>query len=215
MKILAIADVEERWLADGFRPGVLDDIDLIISCGDLHARYLSRLADYANKPIAYVPGNHDAAYALEDIPGCINIDESIRDFHGLRLMGLGGSRNYNDAVYGFSETQMARRVARMMLLSQTTGGVDLIVTHVPPRAYGDLDDYAHTGFDCFNTMLERLRVPYLLHGHIHRNYGRIAPELTHPSGTRIINCCGHAYLEIPDSQIPERKSRRFFGVDPL
>lgn len=215
MKILAIADVEERWLAGGFRPGSLDDVDLIISCGDLSAHYLSRLADYANKPIAFVPGNHDAAYAEGDIPGCVNIDGQLRDFHGLRLLGLGGSVAYNPSVYGFNESQMVRRVSRMVLLAQATGGVDLVVTHTPPHGYGDMPDYAHTGFECFNTLLERLAPAYMLHGHIHRNYGRIAPELAHPAGTRIINCCGHAYLDIPDEEIPQRKSRRFFDVEPL
>lgn len=216
MRILAIADVEERWLGSGFKPGSLDDVDLIISCGDLPGRYLSRLADYANKPIAYVPGNHDSAYAEEeDIPGCINLDGHLRDFHGLRLMGLGGSVAYNGSVYGFTEAGQARRAARMMLLAQASGGVDLVVAHVPPAGYGDMPDFAHTGFECFNTLLERLQPTYMLHGHIHRNYGRIAPELVHPAGTRIINCCGHTYLDIPDAQIPERKARRFFGVDAL
>ena len=50
MRILAIADEEESWLADRFRPHSLDDVDLIVSCGDLPARYLSNLADLSNKP---------------------------------------------------------------------------------------------------------------------------------------------------------------------
>lgn len=55
MRILAIADEEESWLADRFRPHSLDDVDLIVSCGDLPARYLSNLVDLSNKPLAFVP----------------------------------------------------------------------------------------------------------------------------------------------------------------
>ena len=98
MRILAIADEEESWLADRFRPHSLDDVDLIVSCGDLPARYLSNLADLSNKPLAFVPGNHDAAEAEQGVPGCVDIDGTIRRFHGLHIAGLGGSLAYNDSV---------------------------------------------------------------------------------------------------------------------
>ena len=44
MKILAIADVESKYLWDYFEKSKLEGIDLIISCGDLDPRYLSFLA---------------------------------------------------------------------------------------------------------------------------------------------------------------------------
>ena len=40
MKILAIADVEEKWLFDHYDRDRMRDVDLIISSGDLDARYL-------------------------------------------------------------------------------------------------------------------------------------------------------------------------------
>lgn len=41
MKILLLADVESKYLWDYFEKEKLDGIDLIISCGDLKAEYLS------------------------------------------------------------------------------------------------------------------------------------------------------------------------------
>ena len=46
MKILAIADVESKYLWDYFEKSKLEGIDLIISCGDLDPHYLSFLATF-------------------------------------------------------------------------------------------------------------------------------------------------------------------------
>ena len=62
MKILALADEESKMLWDYFRPERLEGVDLIISCGDLRASYLSFLATFTHAPVLYVHGNHDASY---------------------------------------------------------------------------------------------------------------------------------------------------------
>ena len=41
MKILAISDVESKYLWDYFQPEKLEGVDLILSCGDLKASYLT------------------------------------------------------------------------------------------------------------------------------------------------------------------------------
>ena len=60
MKILAIADLESRYLWDFFEKSKIEGYDLIISAGDLAPQYLSFLATYAKVPVIYVHGNHDA-----------------------------------------------------------------------------------------------------------------------------------------------------------
>ena len=122
MRILCIADVEEGLaLRPLGRTSAIAGVDLIVSCGDLPARYLEHIVTLANVPLAYVWGNHDAAYERHAPEGCVDIDGHVRDFHGLRLMGLGGSIRYNDQVHGFTEAEMARRAARMALLAQARG----------------------------------------------------------------------------------------------
>ena len=208
MRILAIADVEEGWLYDRWDPERISGVDLIISCGDLPAVYLEHIVTLANVPLLYVQGNHDAAYDRHAPEGCVSIDGNIRDFRGLRIMGLGGSIRYNPEVHGFTEAEMGRRAARMALLASATGGVDLVVTHAPARGYGDLDDLPHRGFEAFDTLVERLRPRLMLHGHIHMAYGRVARTRTHPVGTTVINVCGAHIIDIPDDELPAAGERR-------
>lgn len=63
MNILAIADVEERCLWECFRKERFEDVDLILSAGDLDPDYLEFLVTVINKPLVYVRGNHDDRYA--------------------------------------------------------------------------------------------------------------------------------------------------------
>ena len=205
MRILCIADTEESWLYDHYDRERMAGVDLIVSCGDLPATYLEHIVTLANVPLLYVWGNHDTAYERHAPEGCTDIDGHVRDFCGLRVMGLGGSIRYNDQVHGFTEAEMARRAARMALLAQASGGVDLIVTHAPARGYGDLDDLPHRGFEAFDRLLDRVRPRYLLHGHVHMEYGRIERVREHPSGTTIVNACGSYLLDLPDDSIPERR----------
>ena len=195
-KILAIADVEQSWLTTGFDPERLRGVNMILSCGDLPARYLEHVVTMANLPLLYVPGNHDTAYRSHAPGGCDGIDARIREVAGVRIMGFGGSMRYNERVYGFTEQEMRRRVMRLAFQAKLTGGVDIVVTHAPPYGYSDMDDYAHTGFDVFNTAIEILRPAYLVHGHIHMEYGRIDRVIEHPAGTRIVNACGSYMFEL-------------------
>ena len=51
MRVLALADEESKSLWDYYTPGKLKEYDLIISCGDLKASYLSFLVTMGNKPL--------------------------------------------------------------------------------------------------------------------------------------------------------------------
>lgn len=215
MKILAIADVEERWLLDRRNYDRLEGVDLIISCGDLPASYLEHIVTLANVPLLYVPGNHDTAYDQHAPEGCVSIDGELRAFRGLRVMGLGGSLRYNDRVYGYTEGEMLRRAARLGLFAHAAGGIDMLVTHAPARGYGDLDDIPHRGFKAFNTLLDQLKPAYMLHGHIHMEYGRVQRARVHACGTRIMNVCGSQIIDIPDESLPARSRRFFFPVSEV
>ena len=211
MRILAISDTPEGWLWERWDRERVAGVDLVISCGDLPATYLEHIVTLANVPLVYVQGNHDTAYDDHAPEGCVSIDGQLRDFRGLRVMGLGGSIRYNDEVHGFTEAEMARKAARMALLASATGGVDLVVTHAPLRGYGDLADLPHRGFEALGRLVERTRPRYLLHGHVHLEYGRIERVREHPCGTTIVNVCGSYVLEIPDETIGGRSG--LFGVE--
>ena len=77
MKILVIADEVSKAYYDYFDKALLEDIDLILSCGDLPPEYLSFLVTFAHCPLLYVRGNHDVKYEKRPPEGCICIDDDI------------------------------------------------------------------------------------------------------------------------------------------
>ena len=103
MKILLISDEEDKYLWDFYQPGRLKGIDLILSAGDLKAEYLSFLVTMANRPLLYVPGNHDGSYAQRPPEGCQCIDGKLVTVAGLRILGLGGSALYNGGPNQYTE----------------------------------------------------------------------------------------------------------------
>ena len=188
MKILILADVESIYIWDFFNPDYFKDIDLILSCGDLQANYLSFLATLTHPPIVYVPGNHDQAYVSRPPEGCVNIDGRVYNFNGIRILGLGGSLEYKPGHYMYTEGMMRLRLMKTYPWVLMNGGVDIVVTHAPPRGWGDLEDLPHRGFECFNRMLYLYRPVYMLHGHVHASYmSGFKRERCHPSGAVIIN----------------------------
>ena len=200
MKILLVSDEEDKYLWDFYRPGRLEGIDLILSAGDLKAEYLSFLVTMANRPLLYVPGNHDGSYAQRPPEGCQCIDGKLVTVAGLRILGLGGSALYNGGPNQYTEREMRRRIDRMRLKLALAGGVDIVLTHAPVRGFGDEDNMTHRGFEAFFPLLDKYRPRYLVHGHIHQRYGVNRPRSFQYGQTTIINATGRYVLEIPDKK---------------
>ena len=196
MKILAVADDESRKYYEYYSPGALDEFDLILACGDLHKVYLEFLTTMASCPVLYVRGNHDDIL-MEDPPGgCICIEDTVYEYKGLRIAGLGGSYKYRDGKNMFSEEQMKKRVKKLEKAIKRHGGVDVLVTHAPARGVNDFDSLTHRGFETFNRFIEQYRPAYMVHGHIHKNYGRNIPQISEWNGTTIINAYDHCVFQI-------------------
>ena len=60
MKILAVSDEESKYLWDHYDESKLAGVDLILSCGDLSAEYLSFLVTLSHAPVLYVRGTTTA-----------------------------------------------------------------------------------------------------------------------------------------------------------
>ena len=195
MKILLLADKESAYLWDHYEPGRLDGIDLILSCGDLKASYLSFLVTMSSVPLLYVHGNHDCNYAIQPPEGCDCIDDKLVTIGGLRILGLGGSPMYNGNKHQYTEEQMQRRIKKLKWQIQRAGGVDLLLTHAPARGYDDAEDRAHRGFESFVQLLDTYHPRYMVHGHVHMNYGMSIPRRQQRDGTTIINAWDRYLLD--------------------
>lgn len=200
MKILTVSDEECKALWDYYTPGRLKDYDLIISCGDLKASYLSFLVTMARCPLLYVHGNHDVRYAVSPPEGCDCIDDGLVVYNGVRILGLGGCRKYHPGPHQYSEQQMRRRIRKLKWRIRLLGGVDIVVTHAPPEGLGDDDDPAHWGFAALREFLDRYHPRYLIHGHVHMSYGHNIPREIAYNGTKVINAYERYVVEIPEGK---------------
>ena len=195
MKILVISDVESKYFYDYYTPGKLKDIDLILACGDLKVQYLEFLVTMARCPLLYVHGNHDERFPREP-EGCICVDDTLYEYRGLRILGLGGSYRYRDGKYMYTERQMRRRIFRLRWKLRRKKGFDILLTHAPARGIHDFDTLSHRGFACFIALMDKYKPKYFVHGHIHRNYGVDIPRRTRYGKTEVINAYEYHVIEL-------------------
>ena len=196
MKILLIADEPESLLWEHLDKRRLEGIDLVISCGDLPAEYLSFLTCFTPAPILYIHGNHDGKYARKPPEGCVCIEDRIVRYGGLRILGLGGSMRYNLGPHQYTQKQMDKRVRRLWFQLWRHRGVDLIITHAPAYQIGDDKDLAHMGFTAFVRLMDKYRPKALVHGHVHQSYRHDFKRVRERGDTLVINACGSYVLEI-------------------
>lgn len=187
------------------------DVDLVLAAGDLPFDYLDFLATALDRPLVFVPGNHDAVlsgysrrrgmWLHSGFParypgpaGAVNADGRIVEAGGLRIAGLGGSIRYNDGPNQWTERQQARRAGRLARAAHRQT-VDVLLTHSPPRKVGDREDPPHQGFECLHMLVERLKPAVLVHGHIHP-HGQPVPDRV-LGKTRVLNTVGYRILDVP------------------
>ena len=201
MKILTVSDEECAALWDYYVPGRLKGYDLILSCGDLKAEYLSFLVTMGKAPVLYVAGNHDTGYEKNPPEGCDCIDDHFVIYNGIRILGLGGCRKYHPGPHQYTEKQMRRRIRRLKYQLWRNKGVDIVVTHAAPEGLGDAEDRAHWGFASLRELIDRYHPMYLVHGHVHMTYGNEIPRELEYNGTRVINAYERYVIEIPDREV--------------
>ena len=124
VRVLAIADEvsDALW---GPRVTALAP-DLVIAAGDLPWDYLEFMASTLDRPVVFVPGNHDPAvsrarlhrsgqYLHAGMPcepprpaGCLDADGTVLDVAGLRIAGLGGCVRYRPGPNPRTRDQVPR-----------------------------------------------------------------------------------------------------------
>lgn len=203
MKILIVSDYESSYIWDHFEQSksLFQDIDLMISCGDLKASYLSFLVTMIPKPLYYVHGNHDTHYLHNPPEGCFSIDNEVITYNGITIGGLGGCIEYSGGPFQYTENTMKKRTKKFIKACQKKGGLDIFVSHSPALGLGDGDDWAHKGFECFYDIYHKLSPSFHLHGHQHLNYGPKNKRFLSLNETTIINGYGYHILDTK-KQIP-------------
>jgi hypothetical protein len=194
MKILLVSDKEDSYIWDYFDRERFRDIDMMISCGDLAAEYLSFLVTMIKAPLFYVPGNHNGGYLQNPPQGCESIDGRLVTYKGVRLLGLGGSYKYSHKEFQYTEKEMKKRAAKLKWKIRRQKGFDILVSHAPAHGIGDGEDICHRGFKTFLELMDEHSPKYLIHGHQHLSYGR-QPRVHRYKDTRVVNAYGYHILE--------------------
>jgi uncharacterized protein len=215
VRVLAIADEvsDALW---GPRAAALAP-DLVIAAGDLPWDYLEFMACTVDRPVVFVPGNHDPAvtratqhrsgqFLRAGMPcepprpsGCLNADGTVLDAAGLRIAGLGGCVRYRPGPNQYSQREFRRRAGHLVrrvgrLQRRRPGPVDVLLTHAPPFGLGDEEDRPHVGIEALHPVLARLQPRWHLHGHIHP-HGHPRPDRT-VGVTTIRNVIPYRLIEI-------------------
>lgn len=196
MRILLLADEESPAYWDFFKKSNFEDIDLIVSCGDLKASYLSFLATMTGLNVLYVRGNHDDSYAKQGPDGCICIEDTVYTYEGIRFMGLGGCNRYKPGTNQYTEQEMKKRLKKMRGKLFWSKGIDILVTHAPAAGIHDDEDLCHKGFEVFNEIIEKYKPKYFVHGHVHMNYGSKFPREDKVGETCVVNAYQKYIIEI-------------------
>jgi predicted phosphodiesterase len=224
-RILAVSDSVDPALYDHFNVERwrAEKIELIISCGDLPAYYLSYLVSRFDVPLYYVKGNHDESYREEPPEGGESIDGKLITVDGLRILGLGGAPRYNDGENQYTEAGMNWRIACQKPRIWLAHGIDLLVTHAPPQycplaqsvcpkpagvgrpciqparsgreTCYDAADRPHRGFNAFTEMIHSYHPRFLLHGHTHLSFGS-AKRLVEVDDTKVVDVHGYYLLDL-------------------
>lgn len=190
MKILALSDVESKYLWDFYEKGKLDGYDLIISCGDLKPNYLSFITTFSSAPVLYVHGNHDGRYENTPPEGCICIEDDIYVHNGVRILGLGGSMQYNYGPHQYTEKDMRKRVRKLWWKLFRHRGFDILVAHAPAYQLNDGEDLPHMGFQVFHELIRKYKPRYFIHGHMHMSYNwrlNKCREMAYDENTTVVN----------------------------
>lgn len=196
MRIMLLADAADKALWDHLDRRLLEGIDLVLSCGDLPAEYLSFLTCFTDAPILYVHGNHDANYAKKPPEGCICVEDDIYVYKGIRILGLGGSMKYRMAPNMYSEGEMKGRVRKLWWKLFRRKGFDILLTHAPALDLGDQQDLPHRGFKAFVKLIERYSPKYMVHGHVHPQYTIEFKRERQLNNTTIINAYKRYIIDI-------------------
>ncbi|MFC1936575.1 metallophosphatase domain-containing protein [Chloroflexota bacterium] len=176
VKIIAISDThgmhDQLSIPDG---------DILVHSGDLsnHGRleevqsFNAFLGTQPHKHKVVVAGNHD--YCFEEAPeeaqglitNAIYLQDEAIEVMGLNFYGSPWTPWFFD--WAFNLHRGAEIKEKWDLIPQ---GLDMLVTHGPPRGIGDrMMDGEEIGCDDLRAAIERAKPKFHICGHVHEGYG--------------------------------------------
>jgi hypothetical protein len=135
-----------------------------------------------------IAGNHELMLqgrpgAMEKVP-CEYLDEAATEFGGLKIFGSAWTPLFFDWAFMAEDEYLRRRWEKI------PSDVDLLITHGPPKGFGDTSKYGNTqaGSETLRARLFELsRLRLHLFGHIHSGQGTYHWRFGREKGTTLAN----------------------------
>lgn len=182
LKLLAVSDQVDPRIHSATLRQRMPDIDLVLGCGDVPARYLEFLADALDRPVYFVLGNHHEELTRKgesgkryEPMGCVDLGGKVvtDQSTGLIIAGFPGSPKYSrETAQQYSNREIAWMMIKMaprLYFNKLFRGraLDVLISHTPPRQINDREDVPHQGFPALRPFLRLFKPAVHLHGHIH------------------------------------------------
>lgn len=205
MKILALSDQALERVYTLASSGQLQDIELILGCGDLPYTYLEYLVTLLNVPMYYVPGNHDPQEDPRRVEtraeGGSNLDLKLVRHKRFLIAGFGGSVRYRpNGINQYTQREAYLRAYRLLprlVLNriQYRRALDILISHSPPFGIHDDQDPAHHGLKALNWIIRVAQPRYHLHGHTHFYKKNLENPETTVGLTKVVNVYPYRMIE--------------------
>jgi hypothetical protein len=202
IRLLAVSDAVDPALEHAINRQRIGRLDAIVGCGDLEPTYLGFLGDAFEVPVIYLRGNHDRggrwSETVRRAPQHLDSGHLI-ELGGLTVApfewpGLHTDRAVRDEWRAWRDVIRASRSLALRRLLGRSAPV-LVLSHAPPRGVGDhAANRYHLGYAAYRWLLERLRPPLWLHGHV--DPANIADWRTSHGPTMVANVTGSVVVEL-------------------
>jgi hypothetical protein len=174
VRLLAVSDAVDPALEHAINRESIGRLDAVIGCGDLEPAYLGFLGDAFKVPVVFVRGNHDrgghwsetARRAPDHLRSGHLVDVAGITVAPFEWPGLHADRAMRDELHAWRDVL---RLWRTIASRRLFGGQApiLVVSHAPPRGVGDhAANRYHLGYAAYRWLLDHLRPPLWLHGHV-------------------------------------------------
>ncbi len=217
MKILCISDQIDPLVYSSSIKERFEDVDIILSAGDLPMEYIDFVVSSLNKPAFFIFGNHNLKDFLRfhgrphqrsehaevgvatHLSGAAYVGFKILKEKNLLIAGASGSLRYNNGPNQYTDRQMFFKLLAMiphLIFNKIRYGryLDIFLTHAPPEGIHDKEDPCHRGFKSYIWFIRTFKPRYFIHGHIHL-YDLQDIRLSTFEQTTIINAYSHYILE--------------------
>ena len=186
IKMILISDTHGSLNLEEFRKfvNVHSNYDACILLGDHSSNDIEKILSCTNKNKLYgILGNHDCDYLSKY--NITNLNGNLININGVTLLGIEGSYKYKPSSYpSFSQADSIRFLNNL-------SKADILLSHDGKFDEKKSNDPAHQGLFGITYYLYKNRVPYHIHGHLHKSYKK---EML--NGTKEISVYMYEYIEL-------------------